>query len=155
MIKARKGFTLIEMLVVVAIVGILSTVILVALGPSREKARVARLVADVNQARTVAETTFTGGSYAGMPDTSQGNLFKGGGDTGITALDSIAQDIVNHGAPGLGIITNIDGISGITAATLYIFYVATGQGSDVHCVDSTGNSVDLPNAPIQGSAACQ
>ena len=153
MITARKGFTLIEMLVVVAIVGILSTVILVALGPSREKSRVTRLIADLNQARTVAEATFTGGSYAGLPDTTANNMYDGTNTvTGNTSIDSIARDMVAHGAPGLGIVTNADGANAISA-TLYIFYASTGP--QYHCVDSAGNSVDLGGAPAQGSAACQ
>jgi prepilin-type N-terminal cleavage/methylation domain-containing protein len=63
------GFTLIEMLIVIAIIGILSTVALVALGPSRNKAKDARIVSDMNQVSTVMETLFNAdtGKY---PDSS-------------------------------------------------------------------------------------
>jgi len=54
------GFTLIEMLVVVGIVGILSSVILTALGPAREKAKDARIIQQVNQVRSLAETMYNG-----------------------------------------------------------------------------------------------
>ncbi len=60
MIKNKKGFTLVEMLVVVAVIGILSSVLLTALGPARNKAKDARITQEVNQARAYAETLYNG-----------------------------------------------------------------------------------------------
>ncbi|MEK7465164.1 MAG: type II secretion system protein [Patescibacteria group bacterium] len=47
--KKNSGFTLIEMLVVVAIIGLLSSVVLVGIGPARSRARDARRIADIRQ----------------------------------------------------------------------------------------------------------
>jgi prepilin-type N-terminal cleavage/methylation domain-containing protein len=55
----RKGFTLIEMLVVVAIVGLLSSVVVVGVGGARQKARDAKRVADVRQIQTWFESNYT------------------------------------------------------------------------------------------------
>jgi prepilin-type N-terminal cleavage/methylation domain-containing protein len=55
----RKGFTLIEMLVVVAIVGLLSSVVVVGVGGARQKARDAKRVSDVRQIQTWFESSYT------------------------------------------------------------------------------------------------
>jgi len=54
----RKGFTLIEMLVVVAIIGLLSSTILVGLGNARSKARDARRISDLRQIQTGLENYY-------------------------------------------------------------------------------------------------
>jgi len=48
----QRGFTLIEMLVVVAVIGILAAIVLVSVGGLREKAWIARARSDLNQLRT-------------------------------------------------------------------------------------------------------
>lgn len=61
--KNRKGFTLIEMLVVVAIIGLLSSVVVVGLGGARSKARDAKRISDILQMMSAAEVGYTGGAY--------------------------------------------------------------------------------------------
>jgi prepilin-type N-terminal cleavage/methylation domain-containing protein len=70
MMKNIKGFTLVEMLVVVAIIGLLSAVVIVGLGPAREKSRDAKRIADVDQIANWAELNFTdvgGADVGGYP----------------------------------------------------------------------------------------
>ena len=45
--KKEKGFTLIEMLIVVATIGLLASVVLVGLGSFRSRGRDARRIADI------------------------------------------------------------------------------------------------------------
>lgn len=53
--NSKKGFTLIEILIVVAIIGILASVVLVGLGSSQKAARDARRVSDLRQIQTALE----------------------------------------------------------------------------------------------------
>ena len=55
----NKGFTLIEMLVVVAIIGLLSSVVLTGLGTARVKARDARRLSDVRHIQNALEIYYS------------------------------------------------------------------------------------------------
>ncbi|MDP3880993.1 MAG: prepilin-type N-terminal cleavage/methylation domain-containing protein [bacterium] len=67
-LKPNKGFTLIEILIVVGIIGILSSVILVGLNSSRSRARDSRRITDLRQTQQGLELYYTkSGEY---PDTS-------------------------------------------------------------------------------------
>ena len=56
--RRSEGFTLVELLVVIAIIGVLATLLLLQLGVARQRARDAKRIADVNQARTAIELYF-------------------------------------------------------------------------------------------------
>ncbi len=57
--SAKRGFTLIEILIVVAIIGILASVALVGLNPVQRKGRDARRISDLRQIQTSLELYFT------------------------------------------------------------------------------------------------
>ena len=64
----NKGFTLIEILVVVAIIGVLSSVVLVGLNGARKQGRDARRIADLRQIQTGLELYFqSNGKYPATP----------------------------------------------------------------------------------------
>ncbi|MEK7110467.1 MAG: type II secretion system protein [Patescibacteria group bacterium] len=66
-VKARSAFTLIEMLIVIAVIGILASVVLVGLGPIQRQARDSRRISALRQVQTALELYFTrNGQY---PDT--------------------------------------------------------------------------------------
>ena len=73
--KNLGGFTLIEMLVVIAVVGILSAAVLTALGPARNKAKDSRIISALNQARAVAAAEANFGKLATDITANQGGLY--------------------------------------------------------------------------------
>ena len=56
---AKRGFTLIEILIVIAIIGVLASVVLVGLGPSQRQGRDARRLSDLRQVQNALELYFT------------------------------------------------------------------------------------------------
>lgn len=58
-VGSKAGFTLIELMVVIAIIGLLSSVVLAALNGARIKGRDARRLADVKQIQTALELYYS------------------------------------------------------------------------------------------------
>ena len=57
--KNKSGFTLIEVLIVVSIIGLLSSVVLIGLGGFRTKGADTRRIADLHQAQTALELYYS------------------------------------------------------------------------------------------------
>ncbi len=66
---SRSGFTLIEMLIVVAIIGILAGAVLVGLGPVQRQGRDSRRIADLRQVQNALELYYNKCGY--YPGTAQ------------------------------------------------------------------------------------
>lgn len=93
MIKnSRKGFTLIEMLIVVAIIGILASIVVIGIGPAQKKGRDSRRAADLREVQTGLELYFnktglypTSGSQAPNWPALQ-TFLKGAAGIGVTQV---------------------------------------------------------------------
>lgn len=101
----RKGFTLIEVLIVVAIIGILASVVLVGLGPLQRQGRDARRISDLKQIQAGLEFYYNKCGY--YPGAVQAATPCGARAVGFTDL---AVNVAGLGGiltgSGLGI-TNI------------------------------------------------
>lgn len=120
----NKGFTLIEMLVVIAMIGLLSAVVLVALGPSRNKAKDTRIISDLNQVRSVIETLYnpTSNTYTVTPVTTCT------GDSGSPSINTALKDIQTNGGSACAISVSGD---------KYAVSAGLASGGN-YCVDSIG-----------------
>jgi prepilin-type N-terminal cleavage/methylation domain-containing protein len=128
----RKGFTLIEMLVVVAIIGILAGTVLTALGPARDKGRDARIISGMQNIAAILETKFDGTQYP--PDI-------------FTASPEAAKsktDMTNYGATTIGY---------ETVGVEYSLYT-TLNSDEVYCLDSSGYRGIVDTAPANDITSC-
>ena len=122
----KRGFTLIELLVVIAIIGILSSIVLVALRGARNKAKDARITADLSQYRSLAEVQYADGVY-NLDEKTNAQTCAVAGLTGDEL--SLCADI---DAQGGNLVVDLD-----ANETEYIAYSVTNEG-EYYCVDSTG-----------------
>ena len=139
--RYQGGFTLIEMLVVVAVIGLLSSVILTALGPAKDKAKDSRIIQEVNQVRSLAETFYTGNydvvpSLPSITDIQDDNLKALSDD--IT-LQGGALAIIKSPAPAKAYATfsNLNTKLGSS----------DNPQTQYYCVDSVGHSITTTNEP--------
>lgn len=118
----RKGFTLIEMLVVIAVIGILSAAVLTALGPSRAKAKDTRIISALQQVRALAEANYQN-DYSWLPS---GTIANSDGKLGTSA-----SDISTNGGSLV--------INKATSSAAYAAYSVLASGG-YYCLDSAGNA---------------
>lgn len=132
--NTRRGFTLVELLVVITIIGILSSVVLASLNTARSKGSDAAIQSDLNAIRTQAELYYltTGNSTYGTT-VSDGSCASGmfSADTSI-AKAIAAADNVNGSSGTMKCESN--GSAYLVAAEL------VGTSGSYWCIDSNGTA---------------
>ena len=133
-VRRNEGFTLIELLVVIAIIGILASIVLVSLGGARNKAKDARIIAEMSQIRATAEMIYSS-------DGDYDNVVCTQADMKPLCDDIAAQ--TGGTAPTVG--------KPVTPALTYCSYVTLVSKKDAvtnyYCVDSSGVAKDTVTNP--------
>ncbi len=140
--KYSKGFTLIELMVVVAIIGVLSSVVLSALGTARTKGKDAAVKGAMASSRAQAEIYYSlNGNYGSTADSCASGVFS---DTRFAA---IRTNVTNNGATGVLCTTDTD-----TNANTWAYSVTLPSGGSTFCVDANGKAAMSSTA--QGTGLC-
>jgi prepilin-type N-terminal cleavage/methylation domain-containing protein len=139
--KQRSGFTLIEILIVVAIIAILASVVLVGLGPTQQAGRDARRISDLREVQNGLELYYNKCGYYPGPV----NCGTGWGSSGAYSdLTSASGPLIGSGI-GVSTVPN-DPTNGKT-----YYYTSFSSGSTYTLgavLENANNSVFVGyNAP--------
>ncbi len=121
-VRSAKGFTLIEMLIVVAIIAILASIIIVGLGPAQQSGRDARRLSDLQSIQNALQLYYQKcGFYPGVA--SCGSAFTPPSNWAglVTALQSVGvTNIPNDPTAGRGYVYSVsaDGSAYVLGAQL-------------------------------------
>lgn len=115
--KQKQGFTLIEILIVVAIIAILASVVLVGLGPTQQQGRDARRLSDLRETQTALELYYNkNGTYPSASSWSALSTAITGANIGIT--QALPSDPTNNTTYYYNYGVASDGASYVIGATL-------------------------------------
>ncbi len=140
--KTKKGFTLIEILIVVAIIGILATIVVVSMRQASDRGKSAKIISSVVQVRSIADDLYLQNTdgYKDLCDLSGG--FGTNAD-----LQIIKADIEEYG----GSVT--------CYSEQYHFCVSTrlvGEEDVYFCIDDSGTNVQAASSLCTGTnISCQ
>lgn len=125
MIKKNLGFTILELLVVVAIIGILSSVILISLDNTRSKSKIASIQESLGSVVPLAITCLDDGSQlTPMTDSSGG---------GVLCSSTVSEwpELVSGWSYDINPTSNVN-------TNTFSFGASDQKGNSVICSDSEG-----------------
>ena len=140
--QTKRGFTLIEILIVAAIIGILASMVLLGVGRSRESAKDARRISDLNQVRTVLELYYN--SQGNYPVQTSSNLETNYGEMAddITGLLTSVKGLPHDSPSDYGYESDSDGSIYTLSATLSGLPPAGYDPNLIHSINTECNAKD-------------
>ena len=134
-VRRNEGFTLIELLVVIAIIGLLASIVLVSLGGARNKAKDARIIAEMGQIRALAEMIYASdGDYDNVICTQ-------------ADMKSLCDDITIQTGGAAPTIARNPATSAVRYCAYITLLVKKDDMTNYYCVDSTGVAKETTTNP--------
>lgn len=142
--KGRKGFTLIEILIVVAIIAILASVVLVGLGPTQRAGRDARRLSDLHQVQNGLELYFNRcGYYPGTAACAAATAQLGGAANNAASWTFMKAALTGTASIG------VSQVSDDPNTANHYQYGSGGTGNNTYAIGA--QLEDLNNAALTGA----
>ncbi|MBQ4431692.1 MAG: prepilin-type N-terminal cleavage/methylation domain-containing protein [Synergistaceae bacterium] len=137
--KSRKGFTLVELLIVIAILATLTAAMTASITGSTAKAKASTIAANVETMKTVAQSCASNGGPLAV------NRTAGGADTTLTSVsDATAENVL---AGGMAAWADFSDADDAKATIKYAADLTTGDNNDGKGPGNWAVIVDFSNDP--------
>ena len=150
-LKKNRGFTILELLVVMAIIGVLTAIVLLAINDARNKGSDGGVKSNLAGARAQAEVFYN--SNTANPETYLGVCNNGivGGEATIGFMVDAAAEAVGLSTYGINTTGSLATATCNTNATSWAAEVPLRSGG-MWCVDSTGISINTVSSIGSGTS---